>query len=454
MPNFSEFLQSLLMGVGGEQSAQAAPGPQGGQVPPPQMLPVRNPPRPTPRPSLPGGSFAPNRQTMPPTAPIPTPRPAGPVPGGEPQPQQRVNPLMALLAGGGAGGDWRQMVRAAGSGMANLRNTGGDPFMSFGQGFGGATGHYDDKQREEIAAAAQRRKDQLEARRLEIQQRGGATKYGLTPVWGTDPETGKPTLGVLGNDGTFKKVDTAGFDISTGVEKVDLGDRIGFRDKRSGQIVGYEMKGGDPSADQRPSADGGLEPIPGSKLDLEVGAMKSKALSSMEALESQHAIVEDNLSRAIEQVEANPNLMAGLGGNLLSAVPGTPAYDLAEKLKTIKANVGFDRLQAMRDASPTGGALGQVTERELAFLQATIGSLEQAQSAEELVYNMKRLQEFLANSKNARLQAFASDFGEGVPSDVSPEAPALSDGGEAPDLRPSDDGWTDFGNGIRLRKMD
>ena len=46
----------------------------------------------------------------------------------------------------------------------------------------------------------------------------------------------------------------------------------------------------------------------------------------------------------------------------------------------------------MRDASPTGGALGQVSERELGFLQSVFGSLDQSQSAEELAYNIQLLQ--------------------------------------------------------------
>jgi hypothetical protein len=74
---------------------------------------------------------------------------------------------------------------------------------------------------------------------------------------------------------------------------------------------------------------------------------------------------------------------AGFGG-LLANVPGTKARNLQADIDTIKANLGFQQLQAMRDASPTGGALGQVTERELGFLQSTVASLDQLQSPDEL----------------------------------------------------------------------
>lgn len=75
----------------------------------------------------------------------------------------------------------------------------------------------------------------------------------------------------------------------------------------------------------------------------------------------------------------------------LANLPGTDARSLAARLDTIKANIGFDQLNAMRASSPTGGALGNVTERELAFLQAVAGSLDQAQSAQELQDNLNRL---------------------------------------------------------------
>jgi hypothetical protein len=66
---------------------------------------------------------------------------------------------------------------------------------------------------------------------------GGQTEYGLNPIYGTDPETGEPVLGTLGKDGTFKKIDTGGVKLSTGVDKIDLGTHWGLLDKKSGQVV-------------------------------------------------------------------------------------------------------------------------------------------------------------------------------------------------------------------------
>ncbi len=87
--------------------------------------------------------------------------------------------------------------------------------------------------------------------------------------------------------------------------------------------------------------------------------------------------------RVINEVKQARDKVSGFtagAGALLSFVPLTEAKDLSKRLTTIKANLGFDRLQQMRDASPTGGALGQVAVQELIALQSTIASLDQDQS--------------------------------------------------------------------------
>ena len=84
--------------------------------------------------------------------------------------------------------------------------------------------------------------------------------------------------------------------------------------------------------------------------------------------------------------------LTGWTGSLLSSVPGTPAHDALNSINTIEAAVGFDRLQKMRDDSPTGGALGQVTERELALLSQSLGSLKQSSSREQFVANLEAVE--------------------------------------------------------------
>jgi hypothetical protein len=102
-------------------------------------------------------------------------------------------------------------------------------------------------------------------------------------------------------------------------------------------------------------------------------------------------IVTEDVNRALDIIQKDPFWTTGLVGGWLAQIGGTDAKDVRELIAPIQANAGFAELQSMREASPTGGALGQVTEKELKFLQSVLGSLEQEQSGEQLAYNLKRV---------------------------------------------------------------
>jgi len=87
------------------------------------------------------------------------------------------------------------------------------------------------------------------------------------------------------------------------------------------------------------------------------------------------------------------------------------AVNLATLLDPIRANVAFDRLQQMREASKTGGALGNVSNVELAQLQASAGSLAQRASPEILVKNLMKIEEVytkILNDPLANAMLYAS----------------------------------------------
>jgi hypothetical protein len=87
---------------------------------------------------------------------------------------------------------------------------------------------------------------------------------------------------------------------------------------------------------------------------------------------------------------------AGVAG-LAKYVPATNARNLAAKLTTIQSNLGFDKLQQMRQESPTGGALGQVAVQELVALQSTIASLDQLQDPQQLYAALNKIEKHYKN---------------------------------------------------------
>jgi hypothetical protein len=141
-----------------------------------------------------------------------------------------------------------------------------------------------------------------------------------------------------------------------------------------------------------------------SQMGMKKEAFETKKIEKKEekeAAEKQQKIKITHLTSGIDSVlgeidlakkeAAESETATGIIGAVSGIVPQTPAYNLKRRLESIKANIGFDKLQAMRDASPTGGALGQVSERELNFLQSTITSLDPNMGDERLLAGLDKV---------------------------------------------------------------
>ena len=149
-------------------------------------------------------------------------------------------------------------------------------------------------------------------------------------------------------------------------------------------------------------------PIPGSQADVDA----QRVVTSDQAGKSAQAIsgttVLGDISEMKSLIEKSPYLTTGPVSTVLKKVGYTGAIDVDQLGETIRANIGFDRLQRMRDESPTGGALGQVAVQELNALQASLGSLSTAQSAGRLVENLERLE---AQYKRSMQKILATEGG-------------------------------------------
>jgi hypothetical protein len=89
-------------------------------------------------------------------------------------------------------------------------------------------------------------------------------------------------------------------------------------------------------------------------------------------------------------------------GSLLAGMPESEARDFAAQLNTLKANIAFNELAQMREASKTGGALGAVSERELALLESALGALDPGQSPENFRQQLKKIDDSLARWQAAQ----------------------------------------------------
>lgn len=152
-------------------------------------------------------------------------------------------------------------------------------------------------------------------------------------------------------------------------------------------------------------------------------------------------------------LDANDNQMfPGLGetgtlGRIKRTSPfNNPAKDLSSNIDTLRANFAFDALQAMRDASRTGGALGAITERELDLLERAVTNIDPNQSHEQFLTNLQQArQAYLAKlamlepqlatrlgydpeaAERAMISlndAYNAEFGGASPLDIQREGPA------------------------------
>lgn len=77
-------------------------------------------------------------------------------------------------------------------------------------------------------------------------------------------------------------------------------------------------------------------------------------------------------------------------GTLLKNIPTTDAKNFDSQLNTLKAAIAFGELTAMREASKTGGALGNVSNIELNLLESALAGLDSAQSPEDFKVQLNK----------------------------------------------------------------
>jgi hypothetical protein len=124
---------------------------------------------------------------------------------------------------------------------------------------------------------------------------------------------------------------------------------------------------------------------------IKTGQEQETAMTAQDVKQTNVIGEADRIIGKVDQALEQTGLLSAGLASLTKIIPATPAKNLDSTVDTIKANLGFAQLQQMREASPTGGALGQVSERELTALQSALSSLDQAQSPAQLKKSLKEV---------------------------------------------------------------
>ena len=199
----------------------------------------------------------------------------------------------------------------------------------------------------------------------------------------------------------------------------------------SGSEVGTIPKGWEMITDPQSGARR-LRPIAGGQAEIDQKKAAEQKIIAKDSKALSGNVVLEDIDRALAGLDEGSLPTSGALGGAMSQIPGTQAFDVKSLITTISANSGFDRLQAMRDASPTGGALGAINKSEMDLLQAALGNLSQYQSADQLKFNLNRVKDIYNSIING--------------------TPNSSGGGNQPEAnQPDADGWKTLPNGVRMR---
>jgi hypothetical protein len=124
-----------------------------------------------------------------------------------------------------------------------------------------------------------------------------------------------------------------------------------------------------------------------------------------ERKKQQGGMVDEFTATAAEIVRMIPDLPdnaigAKFGAILGEALPGTKQGRVVSRLNTLKANLALDKINQMRAASPTGGAAGNMTEKEWPLFMQEFGSLDAAENKQDLEKRLKNASVKLFNRVN------------------------------------------------------
>jgi hypothetical protein len=169
-----------------------------------------------------------------------------------------------------------------------------------------------------------------------------------------------------------------------------------------------------------PTSEAGVRfiPIPGGKAAQEAAAETQRKDITTQQTAKKEAVVSGSIDYLVGKLDKGGffNLPeAGIVGNVLSTLGvNQDAVDFRNELKSVQANIAFDRLQQMREASKTGGALGAVSERELDLLINAYGNIDQSTSPERLKQNLLNIKRIMTKIENDPI-ASAIYYGKAAP---------------------------------------
>lgn len=227
---------------------------------------------------------------------------------------------------------------------------------------------------------------------------GGVGELGLNPQYGVDAD-GNPVLLQLSKGGKVVQSQIPeGISLSKEPIRLDAGTHFVILDPITRQPIGQVPK--DVAGEERSKVEGRHAG------EVSVGAPQAKSaldtgVSALRRLKTTATRIRDH--------EGTPGILGFKG--MFPNKPGGDAADAQAQLDVLKSQVAFGVLQAMREASKTGGALGNVSDKESERLENNLAALARAQSYPAFKKAMDDIVSYADEAEQRMTSAFDQTYG-------------------------------------------
>lgn len=148
------------------------------------------------------------------------------------------------------------------------------------------------------------------------------------------------------------------------------------------------------------------------KNDATIEINAGKAWSAINSAELKQTNAESNIRAALPKID---EWSASAGSQILKYWGGSEAANLASTLSTVKSYLAVNELVDLRQNSPSGSALGGVSDKDITLLQDAWQSVEQSQSVPQLKASLENLLDLMTVQRSLRKEAYEKTYGTYVP---------------------------------------
>jgi len=152
---------------------------------------------------------------------------------------------------------------------------------------------------------------------------------------------------------------------------IKSGTTINTGDVGQGNFI-YGSKAGLPAGYRLDKRTGEASVIPGGPAEQEIAEQQIKS----DKQQGGGSIMGQNVLQTAKRVRELIGPYSVGYGSLLSSLPETDARELKREVDALGAIASSENLNAMREASPTGGALGNVSDKDIKLLKDKSGAID------------------------------------------------------------------------------